>query len=155
ALLACDFDHVTAVRRPGIARMGTNGALDRVFDPGNGVDGFVTSIALYSTNSLNTGKILIAGGFSSFDAAQRNGIARLLPNGKLDPTFNPGTGADGPIWGMALQADEKVVVVGNFTQFNDTPRLGVARLNQDGSLDPDFDVGSGADNTVWAVGLVP
>ncbi len=153
-ILGGDFDHVNAVRRPGIARLGTNGALDRVFDPGNGVDGFVTSLSLYSTNSPNSGKVLVGGGFSSFDGTQRNGIARLLPSGQLDPSFFPGTGADGPIWGLALQADEKVVVVGSFTQFNDTPRNGVARLDADGSLDVDFDVGTGADSTVWAVGIV-
>src|SRR5437867_438108 len=36
-VLGGDFDHVNAVRRPGIARMNADGSLDRLFDPGNGV----------------------------------------------------------------------------------------------------------------------
>jgi uncharacterized delta-60 repeat protein len=154
-ILGGDFTHMNAQRRPGIARIEANGAVDRTFDPGEGVNGFVSSIVLYPTNSAQAGSLLIGGDFTSFNGAQRNGIARVLSNGQLDSTFDPGNGANGPVWSMALQPDGKVVVVGSFTEFNNFPRPGVARLNPGGSLDLTFDPGTGADATVWAVGISP
>lgn len=152
-VLVGDFAHVNAVRRPGVARMGTNGVLDRTFDPGVGADSFVTSVALYPTNSLFGGRILIAGGFSSYNGSQRNGIARLLENGQLDTSFAPGDGANGPIWSMTLQSDGKIVIVGSFTDFNSYARNGVARLNADGSMDTGFfdEPGAGPDGVAYAV----
>src|SRR5262249_1292474 len=76
------------------------------------------------------------------------------PDGTLDNTFFPGDGADRTIEGVAIQRDGKVIVVGDFTTFNGTERAGVARLNEDGSLDFTFDPGNAANGTVWAVGLV-
>ncbi|HXG47945.1 MAG TPA: Calx-beta domain-containing protein, partial [Methylomirabilota bacterium] len=156
-VLGGDFTHVNAQRRPGIARMQPNGHVDRTFDPGEGVaGGFVAALALYPTNFvLDSGKILVGGGFTAYNGRQRNGIARVLPNGQLDTTFDPGNGANGPVWSIALQSDGRIVVVGSFTEFNDFPRAGIARLNPDGSLDLTFDPGAGADGTVWAVGLSP
>jgi uncharacterized delta-60 repeat protein len=62
----------------------------------------------------------------------------------LDPSFNPGTGAAGGfVESVALQADGKILVCGNFTSFNGSPRSYIARLNTDGSVDTTFngDVG--------------
>ncbi len=47
----------------------------------------------------------------------------------------------------------KIYIGGTFTQYNGTSRLGIARLNSDGSLDTDFDPGSGADNCVYGIGF--
>jgi len=156
-ILGGDFEHVNSVRRPGIARMGTNGVMDRSFTPGDGVNvrsgEFVTSLILYPASSPLAGRILVAGGFSSYNGVQRNGVARILANGQLDTSFVPGNGANGPVWGMALQADGKVVVVGSFTEFNDFTRNGVARMNPDGTLDQGFDPGAGPNGVAYAVGL--
>lgn len=54
--------------------------------------------------------------------------------GALDTTFDPGTGAD-VVLAMALQPDGKVLVGGQFAQFNDIPHNGIVRLAADGSLD--------------------
>src|SRR6185369_13066538 len=63
----------------------------------------------------------------------------------LDTNFNPGSGPNGLITALALQTDGRILVVGAFTQFNATPRNRVARLNSDGSVDPSFNPGAGAD----------
>ena len=54
--------------------------------------------------------------------------------GALDTTFDPGTGAD-VVLAVALQPDGKVLVGGQFAQFNDIPHNGIVRLAADGSLD--------------------
>lgn len=160
ALLGGDFTAVNAIPRNRLARMNQDGSVDRDFTVGAGVEGsffpeepHVSAIALYPSNSFLAGRFLIAGGFLSYNGVQRYGIARVFDNGALDPTFNPGNGVNGPIRSMALQPDGRILIAGDFTEYNDVSRPGFARLAPDGSLDPSFDVGAGADGTVWAIGF--
>jgi len=64
-----------------------------------------------------------------------------------------GTGVDGTIYAMAVQADGKVVIGGRFANVNGQPRQNLARLNSDGSLDANFLSGgsNGVDGTVFAL----
>jgi hypothetical protein len=70
----------------------------------------------------------------------------LNADGTLDTSF--GTTTSDFVFlirGLAHQADGKVVLVGDFPDVFGTPRQGIARLNEDGSLDTDFGNGlSGA-----------
>jgi uncharacterized delta-60 repeat protein len=109
---------------------------------------------VYSTALQPDGKILIGGDFVQVGGAPAFKIARLNSDGTLDPTFDAGIGLEG---GMALkilvQGDGKILVGGRFTSVNGVLRNRIARLNSDGSLDTDFDPGSGANNGVIAMGL--
>ncbi len=81
----------------------------------------------------------------------------LQPRGApsdVDPTFDPGSGANGEVGAIAVQSDGKVLIGGQFTTVNGVPRNGVARLNADGSLDSDFMSGlSGPDSYVDGLAL--
>src|SRR5439155_24411990 len=154
-VLGGDFRNVNSRFLNHIARMNTDGSVDPSFQPGNGADGVVSSVLIYPTNGPNANKILIAGGFNSYNGTQRNSIARLRTDGSLDTTFNPGNGANGPVRAMVLQSDGAIVIAGDFTSFNDVLRLGLARLNSDGSLDLSFDPGDGPDGIVWTLALQP
>ncbi len=83
------------------------GGLDPTFDPLAGPDNWV-----YSMVEQPDGKVLIGGEFTSYNGVPRNRIARINADGSLDASFNPGSGADGTVNSMALQADGKVVVGG-------------------------------------------
>jgi uncharacterized delta-60 repeat protein len=109
--------------------------------PGVGADADIWNLALQPD-----GKVLIVGAFSSFNGAPRNCIARLNADGSIDTTFNPGTGVVGVnsiILTICLQPDGKVLIGGNFTNYNGTPRNRIARLNANGSLDTTFNPGTG------------
>ncbi|MET0753721.1 MAG: FG-GAP-like repeat-containing protein [Pyrinomonadaceae bacterium] len=134
----------------GIRRLNADGSLDTTFNFGTGTSGSVQSIVVQPD-----GKIIIAGGFSTFNGASRNGIARLNANGSLDSSFNPSTGINGTVYGVALQPDGKIIVVGEFTTVNGTGRTRVARLNADGSTDLSFNSGTGADARVNTVLIQP
>jgi hypothetical protein len=58
--------------------------------------------------------------------------------------FYPGLGASSPVSAMSLQADGKIIIAGEFSQFNGTNRPGLARLDTNGSLDLTFNPGTGA-----------
>src|SRR5687768_13682182 len=50
--------------------------------------------------------------------------------------FNPN--ANAPVRNIFIQPDGKILINGEFTQIDGVPRRYFARLNPDGSLDPDF-----------------
>lgn len=77
------------------------------------------------------------------NTSSRNRVARLLNDGQIDTTFNPGSGADNYINAIALQPDGRILLGGGFSSYNGLSRNGVARINADGSLDATFNPGAG------------
>ena len=104
-------------------------------------------------------------------------LVRLNNDGSLDPSFNgqsfpvelsfiitrvidpqdPGAGertvneyypTDLPVKQARLVLDNKVVLMGSFASYGGVPAHGMLRINPDGSLDPSFSVGDGAQ---WVV----
>jgi uncharacterized delta-60 repeat protein len=144
------FTSYNGIGRNYIARLNADGSLDASFNPGTGANDWVLSLALQPD-----GKLLIVGYFTSFNGVLRNRIARLNVDGSLDPTFNPGTGANNWVWSLALQPDGKVIIGGQFTSFSSISRNHIARLNSDGSLDLSFNPGTGANDVVYSLFLQP
>jgi uncharacterized delta-60 repeat protein len=99
------------------------------------------------------GKVVIGGRFTTVNGVARNRIARLNPDGSLDPNFNPGAGANGEVQAVRLDVSGRVLVGGSFSTINGTNRAGMARLNANGSLDLSFNPGSGANGTVWTLAV--
>jgi uncharacterized delta-60 repeat protein len=99
------------------------------------------------------GGAYVGGGFSSIGGYARLRLARLNSDGAVDDTFVPVDITGGVVYALAVQPDGKLVIGGSFTSVGGTNRLGVARLNDDGSLDPAFDAGVGANATVYAAAL--
>jgi uncharacterized delta-60 repeat protein len=147
-LIGGDFANVNGVSRNYIARLNANGALDLTFNPGAGPNGTVYAIAVQ-----RDGRMVIGGSFTAVNNVRQNGYARLHPDGSLDSSINPGTGTDGSVRAVAIQSDGKVVIGGVFTSVNGANVNRLARLNPDGSLDTAFNVGSGANNAVYAIAL--
>ena len=145
-LIGGDFTTIDGTPRNYIARLNADGSLDTEFDPGTGANSQVLAIALQAD-----GKVLISGFFTTIDGTARNYIARLNADGSLDTGFYPGSGADNLVYAIALQADGKVLISGDFTTINGTPRNRMARLNADGSLDTGFDPGTGPNSLVLAI----
>lgn len=147
-IIGGDFSEVGGLARSHVARLNTNGTVDVTFDPGaNGPDGTVWALALQSD-----GKLVIGGEFLTVGGLTRGGIARLNADGSLDTEFNPGAGTDGFVYAVALQADGKVLLGGQFGLLDFNPRNGLARLNVTGALDNTFDPGSsGTFGTVYSI----
>jgi uncharacterized delta-60 repeat protein len=107
--------------------------------------------ALVNTVAWATdGKLLVGGAFTFVDGEPRSGLARVLADGRLDPTFVTviendvlGTRAAGDVRRMAVQADGRIYIAGQFNFVQGSPRRGLARLMPDGSLDSTFDPGTG------------
>jgi len=146
------FVSTDAALRNHIARLNVDGTVDVGFNPGSGADGNVNAIALQPD-----GKILIGGAFTKVDSSSRYGLARLNADGTVDTSFNfSGGGAyNGPVQDILLQADNSIIIVGNFTSYNSVPRARVAKINPDGSLDSSFDPGDGPNRIVYGIARQP
>lgn len=138
-----------------IGRFNADGSVDSTFSTGLGVSGDTITDGVHSIVVQPDGKILIAGGFNSVNGSARNRIARLHPGGSVESTttFNPGAGLDGTVYGLALQADGRILLSGAFTSVNGEPRNRIARLNADGTLDNTFLPGNGANAAVYGLAL--
>jgi uncharacterized delta-60 repeat protein len=133
------FQNINGNPRVRIARLLPNGALDTSFDPGSGAFGTIRAASIQPD-----GRIMIGGGFIEYDGTARTRLARLNANGSLDPSFNPAVGPNGDVLDLQLQANGKVIIAGLFGTYRNTLRRNLARVNSDGSLDPSFAPGAGA-----------
>lgn len=141
-IIGGSFNNYNGTARKGVARLNTNGTLDMTFNPGIGVSGGVSSIAIQSDDN----KIIIGGQFTSYNGTIAKNIARINTDGKLDSSFNSGnSGCLGvAIKDIAIQThDNKIIIVGDFISYNGIARKNIARLNTDGTLDAIFNPGSG------------
>jgi uncharacterized delta-60 repeat protein len=136
--------------------------LDGSLDPSFGVDGHVATDFGASDVAIQAdGRIVVAGAGGGVLA-----LARYTIDGSPDGSF----GGDGTVTTdfsgsgrVALQADGKVVAVGNVPGFGGNSDLALARYNADGSLDRSFgvngkqitDVDWGADDRLAGVAIGP
>jgi uncharacterized delta-60 repeat protein len=113
-----------------------DGALDSTFSalPAE-TGGFVQAIL-----RLPDGKTLIGGNVPSIAGFATKDVARINPDGTPDLSFNTGAGSNGLVYRLHLQPDGKILVSGRFSTFNNFQRSAIVRLNQDGSVDPTFNV---------------
>ncbi|MFC4475915.1 T9SS type A sorting domain-containing protein [Flavobacterium chungangensis] len=131
-----------------IVRLNTDGSHDPSFDIGtNGFqDNNVQSMALQSD-----GKIIVAGTFSSYKGITENGLIRLNSDGSKDLSFDVKSGfnkisPDSPdhiyygIRNIVIQADEKILIMGNFISYQGINSNGLVRINTDGSRDNSFNI---------------
>ncbi len=116
----------TAVQ--AIVLLNSNGSLDNSFTPP-----LLTSVGEMGIQA--DGKILIQS-----DA----GFIRLNNDGTKDNSFSIGSGFDADVNKIYIESSGKILVAGDFQNFNGTTRNFVARLNPNGSLDKYFDTGIGS-----------
>ena len=96
-IIGGDFSAYNTVPGNKIARLNPDGSLDQSFNVGSGADDFISSILVRSDR-----KILIGGGFTSFNGTVRYSLAQLDDNGALDMAFDVGSGANGAVRAMAF-----------------------------------------------------
>jgi uncharacterized delta-60 repeat protein len=143
------FSRYGGVSRNGIVRVSANGVLDETFTPGTGANGAVFDLVIQTD-----GKIVIVGAFTQYNGVARNRVARLNADGTLDTNFAVGTGPNATVESVALQADGKVVIGGQFGTVSGSTRSGVARLLATGAVDTAFNSGgTGTDGIVRCVAV--
>lgn len=133
-VLAGEFSTFNGQTVNRIARINTDGTLDKSFNSGIGANETILSLSYNAT----TKKIMVAGRFNTYNGAPRAGVAMLNADGSLDENFKFGT-LTGGFANFATQLNSgKVIVSGAFTTYNDILRQGFMFLNSDGKLTPGY-----------------
>jgi uncharacterized delta-60 repeat protein len=159
-MICGNFAKYNGVSRSYIARLNENGSLDQSFNARPSY--WVRTMGLQTD-----GKIVIGGYFTVVESSTRNCIARLNTDGSLDTSFNVGSGCTNIIAGgidgnndpfvfwVAIQPDGKILLTGNFRNYNGESSTGIVRLNTDGTRDTTFNVDSGLDSWGRSIYLQP
>ena len=134
--------------------IGTDGALWRS-SPAIAIDGSFTASLLNGTvrtiAKQSTGKIVVGGDFTLYNATSYNYIIRFNNDGSVDSSFSIGTGFDASVRAIAIQSDDKILVGGDFGFFNGSTYRNIIRLNSDGTVDSTFNSVPGFDGSVYSI----
>lgn len=111
----------------GIVVLNQDGSLDENFTPGDFGNGIPTFAKI-----LDSGKILVSGGFDSYEGIRRSQILFLEPNGEALQAYNN----IGDFTGVVMAAEETVssqgypavLIGGSFNQINGTNIRNIAKL---------------------------
>ncbi|MGA8277515.1 MAG: delta-60 repeat domain-containing protein [Rhodanobacteraceae bacterium] len=111
-----------------VSELSTSGALVSSYDDLSN-DGSADTFVLQPD-----GKLLIGGTFETVASQSRHALMRLNADGTLDTDFRDlafsldATHPNGTIYGLAAQADGRILAVGNFTLVDGQPRQLAARV---------------------------
>jgi len=144
------------VSRFTLGRLLSDGSPDATF----GTNGFISTpigtdgSAGYALAVQPDGKILLAG--VAYNTHNNFAVARYLPNGQADQSFSGdgiqtisfGSASDDVVRAIALQPDDKILLVGTATNSAGSS-MALARLHTNGALDASF---SGDGKTTLSIG---
>lgn len=134
-----------------IVRLNVNGSLDASLNCGTGFNFAIQAPfyipVLFDAVIQNDGKIIVGGTFDQYNGISViKGVVRIQPDGNLDTTFdttftenisNVATNS------IALQNNGKIIIGGDFPEFDKFPIFSIARLENNGLIDPTFGSSAG------------
>lgn len=141
AYIAGFFNSFNGVPRSSVALVNPDGSLNMSFSNNLAPNTSVSSAVVQSD-----GRLLLGGQFVALGSFLTPYIVRFQTNGWIDTNFSLalGTGPSQFVSRLAVQPDDKILVVGGFTSFNGHPVTNIVRLNIDGSIDHTFRPGNNA-----------
>ncbi len=131
-----------------VAKLSRSGSLVPEFSPPT-VRGVPYALATAPDRKV----YLAAANVEQGGVVRSNTIVRLLADGTVDRSFDAGSA--GPCRRILPQADGRVLVAGQFTNFAGTGPSGFARLNENGSIDTSFGFRLGPNEDVAGIAQTP
>lgn len=153
AIFAGRFASYAGIESRYLLRLNTDGS----FDPGFAFGSKITATGMGLADMIldPRGNLIVVGPITNFDGATTNGIVRILPDGTRDPTLVTGAGFDVGPAAVALQADGKILVGGNFTTYKGVAVPRMVRLFANGDIDPSLEIGTGPDVAIKFIAVNP
>ena len=143
-----------------VLRLSPNGAPDLTFMPGPSVPGRVVAVA-----EAANGRFIVAGNFIAIGGVQRLGLAALLADGTVDPSFVPSAGINwtqppasesgSPSASLAPLADGSLLLAGTFSGIGGVGQIGAVHFLSNGSLDSAFNPTLNSGGSIVAVAGLP
>lgn len=145
-----DFTSLDGVPAAQLVRLNMDGTRDNTFTSlGFGAYGWLYEMAIDPV----THKIYVAGDFPSYGGGGVAKIVRLNPDGTRDTSFNP-IAPNNDVLSIAYDpVSTKIYIGGYFTNYAGSGKNRIARLNNDGTHDNSFNVGTGFDSDIYRIQL--
>lgn len=125
---------------PGIVKLLPNGNIDPSFSAGTGIDPYVPNNANYFARIVGETSFYIGGFLTDYNGISVSQIIKLNIDGTVDTSFDSGTGFDGVnLYSLAVIWGDKLIIEGDFLNYNGTPSNYAIILNADGSVYYTFD----------------
>jgi hypothetical protein len=113
----------------------------------------ISTPVIYALAPSAAGSVVIGGNFTFYNAAPATRIARVnADTADLEP-FTRGSGFNRSVYALERTSSEKYMFVGGFSNYDNVPRNGIARLNSDGTLDDSFVPTPVLTGSVWCLAL--
>jgi uncharacterized delta-60 repeat protein len=133
-----------------IVRIDTTGNRDASFAPGTGLNLSCNTVFLNYNNT-----VFVGGTATQADSFARFRLVRFLSTGKVDHSFFEQSKINGQTYVAEAQSSGKVIVGGAFTRYNQVMANRIVRLNTNGTVDTTFKSGTGANNSIRALKVLP
>ena len=136
-----------ASRSRSLNRLFPNGAFDTTFYCN-------TYGTIFCTASQPDGKIIVGCSEKNIvDTSYYKYLFRVNNDGSLDTNFHQGTGLNGRLRDIEVLPDGKILLAGDFTEYNGQFANHLTRLNADGTLDKSFTPGTGPNYPVECMAI--
>lgn len=136
-LLGGEFDFVNGIEKLNLARVLADGSTDTAFQCGTGW------APVWKLLQLDSNRVCVVGGFATVGGYARPVVAAITHTGQVDLAFRHGRVGFAGSYPLEIRAiaelpDGKVLAAGAFNSIQDFTVTGVARLDQDGTVDTNF-----------------
>jgi uncharacterized delta-60 repeat protein len=138
-LLAGSFLSINGKDINNIVRLNKDGTIDNSFK--YGIDMTLFNMGIYDI-MLQGDKLIVV--VKSTVTSNQNTIYRLNTDGSVDNTFLTGI-PGGNSLNMDVLSNGKIIIVGGITSYNGIANKGIVCLNADGTIDNNFNNGTGFD----------
>jgi uncharacterized delta-60 repeat protein len=141
------FQTIGGLARTNIARLNIDGSADPTFAAPHSPNTWASSLRVLPDDRLYLAE-------ASSGTTPLRLVSRFNANGIRDTTFNPTAEGFPPPYASAVipLADGRLLVGGSFSKVNGQNRQHLVMLNNNGSVDTSFNIGTGPNlevNTIW------
>jgi len=138
-----NFGFLAGQARQAIGRLNPDGSLDTGFNPGVTLTNTASFVNVNVISIDTNNDIFLGGVFDHVSGQARASVAKLNSAGMLDSSFHPevertGSSSQAGISSIVFQENGQILIAGGFNSVYNQPRTNLARINQDGSLDLQF-----------------
>jgi len=129
----------------GIIKLLANGSIDTSFAYGTGFNVPSPDVSSIKVQPAD-GKIIVAGGFITYQGSSYPRIIRLNPTGTIDTTFLVGSGFPfNSVISLLLRANGSIIATGNWNTYKGTSANSVVGIASNGGIYSPFVYGTGFD----------
>lgn len=144
------FNTVGGVAQQGVCRLHADGTRDTTWTENLNFGGaFINDVVIQDDGGVE--KAIIVGAFSAINGQSTGRIARLMPNGAIDATFNASqSGANATIQTI-VASGISYFIAGSFKTYNGTNVTNLVKIDGSGALDNTFTCDLGAVSVINSV----